>query len=92
MSCCGKAREQFRATAPVAQAVRPAEPSSWPARMVQGEPVPFEYAGHSAMSAVGPITRRVYRFDHPGAVSLVDVRDVPGMLAVPKLRPARSGL
>ena len=88
MSCCGKARQQSRIAAPTP--ANPPEPGrqAWPTRKIQTEFVPFEYTGESILTAVGTITRRLYRFDQPGAVVPVDRRDAPGMRAVPNLHVA----
>lgn len=88
MSCCGQARQPFRTTAQVIR--KPAGLPSWPAPAVLGESVSFEYTGDSTLTAVGSITRRVYRFRGPGAVLQVDPRDAPGIRAVPRLRAMRS--
>lgn len=54
--------------------------------------VAFTYTGRTRLLAEGPITRRRYRFDAPGAVVAVDARDAPSLAAVPLLRRApRSG-
>jgi hypothetical protein len=38
------------------------------------------------MTARGAITGRTYRFGHAGAQVAVDPRDMPSLMAVPKLR------
>lgn len=50
------------------------------------EPVLFEYTGATAMTVIGPMTRRVYRFPLRGARVAVDRRDAPHMAATPNLR------
>jgi hypothetical protein len=42
--------------------------------------VQFEYVGRTALTAVGPVSGKRYRFDHPGAVIVVDSRDRPGLV------------
>jgi hypothetical protein len=54
-------------------------------------PVTFVYTGATRLVAEGPVTRRHYRFDHPGAVVDVDGRDAPSFAAVPNLRVRRAG-
>ena len=88
MSCCGKARQAFRTTPQVSP--RPMDPRAWPRPVSLGEAVSFEYTGDSTLTVIGSITRRAYRFNGPGAVLQVDVRDVPGMRAVPGLRATRT--
>jgi hypothetical protein len=50
----------------------------------------FEYTGHTAMTAVGRITGRPYRFASPGARVIVDRRDRMSLEAVPNLRLIKS--
>jgi len=52
----------------------------------------FEYTGATALTAVGPITGRRYRFSAPGAIVEVDERDAPSLAAVPHLRRIRRPL
>lgn len=42
------------------------------------------------MIVVGPVTRQRYHFQTHGAILLVDGRDAPGMVAVPKLIRLRA--
>ena len=49
----------------------------------------FEYAGTTALTAVGAITGRRYRFDRPGAIVDVDLRDASSLAGVPQLRRRR---
>jgi hypothetical protein len=46
----------------------------------------FEYVGKTALTVVGNITGRRYRFNRPGDLQSIDSRDADGMLAVPVLR------
>ena len=46
----------------------------------------FEYVGKTALTVVGNITGRRYRFNRPGDLQSIDSRDAAGMLAVPVLR------
>lgn len=47
----------------------------------------FAYAGATALTVVSPITRKVYRFDRPGAKLEVDRRDRSWLAFVPQLMP-----
>lgn len=73
MSCCGNARGHLTAKSVVAK--------STPALAVV-----FEYVGRTRLVIIGPATRTSYRFDRPGARSLVDGRDRASLAAVPVLR------
>jgi len=46
----------------------------------------FEYTGESAMSVIGPVTGKLYRFDAPGTQVAVDLRDKGSIMAIPHLR------
>jgi hypothetical protein len=48
--------------------------------------VPYTYTGPTRLVADGPVTRRRYRFDQPGATLSVDARDAPSFAAIPHLR------
>ncbi len=80
MPCCGKNRQQIGAMS---------VPTG--AEMDAGSPVRqftifFEYTGRSAMTVVGLVSGRRYRFAHPGARVAIDPRDRPGLARVPNLR------
>ena len=49
----------------------------------------FEYIGPTALTVVSPLTRKIYRFDKPGARSEVDLRDRSWITFVPSLVPAK---
>ena len=84
MSCCGGKRRFLEMQNPV-NPVR--EPSP---RMAETEPaVLFEYVGNTGLTATGPFTGRLYRFDGTGAQVEVDARDVPSLMGVPNLRKVR---
>ena len=80
MACCGtiRARSFGVGTRPAASVSAAAGPRRYS--------VQFEYVGSTALTAIGPVSGKRYRFDHPGAVLTVDPRDRPGLAAVPKLR------
>jgi hypothetical protein len=46
----------------------------------------MEYVGGKALTAVGPVTGRQYRFEGPGARINVDRRDRPGLSTIALLR------
>ena len=57
-----------------------------------GEPVQFQYVGLTALRVRGGFSGRIYKFDSTGAVTAVDVRDAPGIAAVPNLRRVRGAV
>ncbi len=81
MPCCGQRRSQaaFAAQADVRH-------SSVQPRPARHSVAYFQYLGGTAMTVVGPATGTRYRFDSPGAVLPVDLRDRVAVAAVPKLR------
>jgi len=48
--------------------------------------IAFEYTGTTGLTVRGAVTGLTYRFDRPGARIAVDPRDVPSLVAVPRLR------
>lgn len=79
MSCCGN-RRQAGHTRPRGHSI-----SSIPA---QASPIAieFEYIGRTALTVMGPLTWRRYRFEQPGAILAIDAQDAGAMIAVPYLR------
>lgn len=87
MACCGKHRQEIRATLELVREKRP--PRSGPVprttrRRVTG--AYFEYLGKTGLTVLGPLSRKRYRFNGNGAVVLVDPRDAASLDAVPGLR------
>jgi hypothetical protein len=86
MSCCGKKREQLRPgiqLRPIAPTIRG---SDFRPSLPVYSAVVFEYVGKTALTAIGPISGRHYRFSRPGAILEVDPRDSASLAAVPNLR------
>jgi hypothetical protein len=93
MGCCGRQRSQIQGTAPSrVQGAAPAHhvierpaaaPVAPPARRSTAY---FRYLGKTGLTVVGPITGKRYRFDKPGDVVAVDLRDRRSIAGVPNLR------
>jgi hypothetical protein len=88
MPCCGQKRAQFTTIpgaerSPAFDRAPLAPPTGRPAAPL---PLLFEYQGATAATVIGPVTRRVYRFDGPRARVAVDPRDAPSIAALPNLR------
>jgi hypothetical protein len=84
MSCCGKKREE----ATLASTVRQVSSSTEARASVltpYGHTV-FEYIGKTAMTTIGPLSGRRYRFGYPGALLEVDSRDSQALESIPNLR------
>jgi hypothetical protein len=78
MPCCGSARRKG------------AENPQAPAGTIRVErhvyqTAVFQYTGRTRLTAVGAGTKRVYRFDGPGARAIVDGRDVASVAGIPNL-------
>jgi len=81
MSCCGGSRRQLRTTVPLERDRR---------GPVQGRATAFiRYRGSAAVSVTGPVTHRLYRFAHAGAVVAVDRRDAPHLARLPQFQELR---
>jgi len=50
----------------------------------------FEYTGKTALTVVGNVTGKNYRFSRTGDVQNVDHRDAPGMKMIPVLKKIYS--
>jgi hypothetical protein len=46
----------------------------------------FEYTGKTALTVIGNVTGKKYRFNNPGDIQAIDLRDVAGMAMVPVLK------
>jgi hypothetical protein len=79
MSCCGR---ELQPLGPVISTIA-ARQTRAPERSFA---VTFEYVGASALTVVGPVSGRRYRFAHGGARMTIDPRDRPGLARVPRLR------
>ena len=83
MACCNKKTTQFQTQGapsnPLRPPVRPFPQPAPPRRVV------FRYNGRTALTVVGPISGKRYRFEGPGARVEVDPRDRRSLIAVPNL-------
>lgn len=87
MACCGQNRQQMRIqTTAVRQPDKPAEVAGSEEPLVYHQGTKFQYVGKTALTAIGLPSRRLYRFAQPGAVVLVDPRDIASLAPVPNLR------
>jgi hypothetical protein len=92
MACCGQKRQQLRTSTTSVRQV-----NSSVLRVVSRRlPDPnrnaaFQYIGKTALTAMGPVSGRQYRFSYPGAIVEVDPRDREALSTVPNLRQAHIG-
>ena len=80
MCNCGKKRTEYNQQSNVAASqIRTATP-----QMQQNNSNSiFEYTGKTALTVMGNITGRRYRFNRHGDLQSIDPRDAAGMMAVP---------
>lgn len=76
--CCGKKRQALTTTPPGDRTERP------PPTMKGA--VYLRYFGTQALTTVGPVSGRVYRFAGPGATHAVDPADAPSLSGIPNMR------
>ncbi|MEO8154250.1 MAG: hypothetical protein ABI605_14375 [Rhizobacter sp.] len=72
-------------TAPAVVSMLPTLPQ-FPLNLAARERTVFEYVGATALMVVGPATGRCYRFDRPGAMLAVDLRDRATLAGIRSLR------
>ena len=85
--CCGQKRESFtRTTGTVYETSEPTPVGPPPGTVF------FQYLGGTALTVLGPVTRRRYRFGWPGAQVAVSNKDAPLLVSgVPNLRQVAIG-
>jgi len=71
---------------PVRQEDNPANAAGIAQSLVQQQGGTFQYVGKTALTAIGLVSGRQYRFGYPGAILQVDPRDRASLAAVPNLR------
>ena len=83
MSCCGSQRMAVRPDA----AARPLPEKT---KAVRQTHVSLQYVGLTGLTVVGTATGTRYRFDSPGAIAAIDMRDQVSLRSVPHLRRVYS--
>ena len=90
MACCGDKRKKASQAVRASQASKPKEVT---VPQPESDPrVYFQYVGETALTIVGPNSRKRYRFDRPSAVVEVDPRDKRAFSGVTVLRQAQKDL
>lgn len=80
MCNCGNKRMEFSQHAPA---------DNQPPRMRTQQTIAFasyEYTGKTALTVVGNVTGKQYRFSYPGNRQNIDYRDIPGLTGIPVLK------
>lgn len=87
MGCCGGSRRTGESSGGRRRtSVAQGRAARTDAQMRRHEHAYFQYVGDTAVTVLGPVTGRRYRFSVPGAVVAVDPRDRRSVAAVPTLR------
>ena len=89
MPCCGNQRATLTTPARSNYNSGTADKTREEPRRVLRDRVFFKYLGQTGMTVVGPKSGKRYRFDAPGAVVEVDLRDRPSLAGLPQLREVR---
>ena len=84
MCNCGKKRSQLTQQANVNS--RQVNTSHQQQSITQKTPVLFEYTGRTALSVIGNITRRNYRFNFTGDKQYIEPVDAVAMMSIPMLK------
>ncbi|MEM9291062.1 MAG: hypothetical protein AAGD01_05230 [Acidobacteriota bacterium] len=93
MSCCGSRRRAASTRASSSRNAPSGRSSNRGSSSGDGERGgvqlrPLVYRGPSALSVLGPVSGRVYRFARPGASLSVDPRDWLALSKMPQLQPS----
>jgi len=87
MCNCGKKRDQLTQQTNISRQINIVRPSQQQQTFVQTKaPVLFEYTGKTALSIIGSVTRKSYRFHFSGDKKYVDPNDAVAMMAIPMLK------
>lgn len=89
MSCCGEKRAELLNTPKTSQVATQKDETPSNHKPEQETRAYFQYIGKTRLTVIGRKTRRLYRFDRPGAVALVDKKDQHSLEKVPSLRLVR---
>jgi hypothetical protein len=84
MCNCGKKRSQLTQQSNANN--RPVNTFHQQQTIIQKAPVLFEYTGSTALSVIGNITRRNYRFNFTGDKQYIEPVDAVAMMSIPMLR------
>ena len=84
MCNCGKNRILLRSQS---NALQNNHSSKIQSTAIQKRPmVMFQYTGNTALSVIGSVTRKSYRFNFPGDIQHIESIVVPGIIAIPLLK------
>lgn len=93
MSCCGNKRNSFKTHNNSNEVSRThANRTTYTISSPTFEhSIVLQYTGNTSLEARGVFSRRLYRFNKPGAMLEVDRRDSPSLLALGQLKPITVG-
>ena len=88
MCNCGKKRTAFKQQRIIDSNLPAVVPQQNSLQSIQQsvKTVMFQYTGNTALSVVGSVTRKSYRFGFPGDIQHIALSDAAAMAAVPVLK------
>lgn len=90
MACWGEKRQQISRTIPIHRPNNPAPPVNVNCAAGPPRTMAFQCRGETALTAVGAIWGRCYRFNHPGAILEDDPRDRASLATTPNFASSLS--
>lgn len=84
MPCCGNQRAKLQGPIRVSPVPSRQAPASEQRRVLRDR-VFFKYLGRTGMTVIGPATGKRYRFNGPGSIIEVDLRDRRSVALLPQL-------
>ena len=84
MPCCGNQRAKLQGQTRVSPTPSRPAPATEQRRVLRDR-VYFKYLGGTGMTVIGPATSKRYRFNGPGSIVEVDLRDRRSVALLPQL-------
>lgn len=87
MCNCGKKRTAFKQQRIIDPNLAIVVPQQNSLQSIQPvKTVMFQYTGNTALSVIGNVTRKSYRFGFPGDIQHITLSDAAGMASIPVLK------
>lgn len=90
MACCGQNRQRFSGAGAAHSGRERPDESPGVRRSKRYAYAYFQYLGKTALTVIGPISGKRYRFANHGAIVAVDPNDRRSLSHVPGLRQVRK--
>lgn len=82
MSCCGNKRVKLQEGAQTKHRLEENGIRSVRHQPTKETPIYFQYTGKTKLRVIGRVTHKLYKFDKPGAIVLIDKRDQRGLESI----------